>query len=365
MALAVQRLERMTSTPTRSTPLLLDADILGHLARRRGECLTILLPPSHPGAPEGHKLVTLHSLFHSLKSQEDLDLRKKMEGALMEHDLNGGGSGLAIFAGSDFVEIYRAPVESPIIHQGQACFILPFLLEANAPQDFLILGISKKLLRLVHYLHGEGTELALSPGIPASLAESRHREDHGDPRRQNASPAGGSQGNLGAVQFGTRTEREDEPIHLHHFFAQVDERLAPMLRNRLLLMMGIEEEIADFRRAAKHCHLFTEEIPHGMRDLPVREITQMAHECALSRRRAEGKEALRKFRERGNRKLALDDSAAVLEAAKAGRVHLLCVPEATEGAEEALWNLAVAETLSHGGEVFTAPATSLAAVLRY
>lgn len=102
-----------------------------------------------------------------------------------------------------------------------------------------------------------------------------------------------------------------------------------------------------------------------MRDLPVREITQMAHECALSRRRAEGKEALRKFRERGNRKLALDDSAAVLEAAKAGRVHLLCVPEATEGAEEALWNLAVAETLSHGGEVFTAPATSLAAVLRY
>ena len=167
------------------------------------------------------------------------------------------------------------------------------------------------------------------------------------------------------MQFGTHTEREDEPIHLHRFFAEVDERLAPMLGHRLLLLMGIETEIAEFRRAAKHCHLFAEAIPRGMRDLALREITQMARECALSRRRAEGREALRKFRERGNRKLAIDDSAAVLEAAKAGRVHQLCVPEATEGTEEALWNLAVAETLSHGGEVFTAPAVGLAAMLRY
>ncbi len=335
------------------------------MARRRGQCLTALLPAIHPGATEGHRLVTIESLFHSLKSPEDQALRTKIEGALMTQDLSGGGNGLAVFAGPDFVEIYRAPVAAPMIHQGQACFILPLLLEANAQQDFLILGISKKLLRLVHYLHGECVELALSTGMPENLEVFRHREAHGGPSSQNSSPAGGSEGGLGSVQFGTRTEREDEPIHLHRFFAEVDERLAPLLGHRLLLLMGIDTEIAEFRRAAKHCHLFAEAIPHGMRDLALREITQMARECALSRRRAEGREVLRKFREHGNRKLAIDDSAAVLEAAKAGRVHQLCVPETTEGAEEALWNLAVVETLSHGGEVFTTPSASLAALLRY
>lgn len=358
----------MTDTPARSTPLLLDADILGHLARRRGLCLTVLLPPIHPGAPEGHRLVMLESLFHSLKSQVDLALQTKVEGALMAQDLSGGGSGLAIFAGADFVEIYRAPVESPKIHQGEACFLLPLLLESNAQQDFLILGISKKLLRLVHYRHGECTELALSAGMPENLEAFSQRESHGAPHRQNASAVGGSHGGLGAVQFGTQTGREDEPIRLHRFFTEVDERLAPLLGHRLLLLMGIETEIAEFRRAAKHCHLFAEAIPHGMRDLALREITQMARECALSRRRAEGRELLRKVRERGNRKLASDDSMAVVEAAKAGRVHQLCVPEASEGAEETGWNLAVVETLSHGGEVFTGPAGSsagLAALLRY
>ena len=355
-------------TPANSAPLLLDAHLLAQLSRHPGECLTVLLPPSHPGAPEGHKLTTLHSLFHSLKSRQYQELLKKIEGVLAEHDLSGGGSGLAIFAGPDSVEAYRAPVASPKIHQGASPFILPLLLEASAPQDFLILGISKKLLRLVQYLHGTCTALELSPAVPANLEEFRHRAAHGDLNRQNSSPAGSSSGGLAGVQFGTLTEREDEPIHLQHFFVRVDEGLASTLGHRLLLLMGLEEEIVYFRRAAEHCRLFAEEIPHGMRDLPLREIAQLGHACALSHCRAENEQALEKFRERGNRRLAIDDPQAVLDAAREGRVHLLCVSESADGpdAEEELWNTAVVETLNHGGEVFAVRSPDpLAALLRY
>ena len=365
----------MTSITSPVSTRPLDAESLAQLARRRGECLTVLLPPSHPGASEGDRLTTLRSLFRSFVSSEQVALRMKIESALLEQAMTGGGSGLAIFAGQDFLEIYNAPVQSAQIFAGTYYFLLPFLLDVGTPKDFLILGVSEKLLRLLHYLQGECTPLELPPGMPANLEEFHGGEDR-DRLTKNHSSAGSAKGKGQSVRFGLSAEHDESALHLVPFCARLDESLAPALGERTLLLMGHEEAIAAFRRAAKHCSLFAGAISQGMRDLPLREITQLAGECALAQRREEGMQAFRKIHERGDGNLAAGGNQAALELARAGRIHILCVPEFDSGQQDSLQNeeslnAAVAETLSHGGEVFTvraedaAPAHPLSALLRY
>jgi len=360
----------MTPKLTISQPLPLDSESLRQLARRKGECLTVLLPASRPGAPDGDRLVTLHGLYHASPALADSDLRRKVESALQEDRLRGGGDGLAIFAGEDFLDFYTAPVETAALVADTYSFLLPLLLEATAPQDFFALGLGQKHLRLFHYLHGVCTPVEHPADLPASLEAFRHTDSRGDLNRQGSSASGGSSGGASAVNFGVLSEREDLDLHLERFFARVDAGIAPILGHRLLLLMGVEDEVAAFRRAAKHCHLFAEQISHNVRDASLRDIAQWARECALTRRRAEGREALRKFRERGDRSLAVDQPDAILDAATTGRVHLLCVPEGASP-HAALVNAAAAETLSHGGEVFTVPMEALSpsrpmvAILRY
>lgn len=365
----------MTSTTSTLATRRLDLDTLRQLARRRGVCLTILLPPSHPGAAEGDKLTTFRSLCRSLVSSERIALRDRMESALIERGLKGGGPGLALFGGPDFLEIYRAPVKAAQIFEGSYCLLLPFLLDSSNPQDFFVLGLSKKLLRLLHYEQGECTALELPAGMPTSLEEV-HGVEARDHNMENRAPAGTAQGNLHAVRFGTSAEREDSAKHLEHFFARLDESLAPLLGKRSLLLMGVEEEIATFRRVAKHCSIFKSQISQGMRDLPLREITQLAGECALVHGRGKGLESYLHIQERISGRPPVEEITELLECARAGRIQSLCVPELAHGQHdsnyrEAQLNAAVAETLSHGGEVSTvlpaevAPASALAALLRY
>ena len=362
-------LNPMTLTPATSIPQMIDAAVLSHLARRRGECATVLLPASHPGADEGDRRLVLEGLFHSLTAPDANELRARIEAELVAHRLSGGGAGVAVVAGVGFLDLYQSPVRTAHMEQGPYPWVLPLLLEATAPQDFLVLGLSQKLLRLVHYLQGEATAVELPAETPTSLETFRHREDRGDQNMENRASAGSTPGTMGALRFGTLSEREDAHLHLEHFFARVDASVSPVLGKRPLLLIGLEEEVAAFRRVAKHCHLFVEQISHaGMRDLPLRDIAHLAHECALSRQRAAGLEALGKIREKADRRLALEGNEEVLEAARAGRVHLLCVPELAgeSQGERAEWNAAALETLSHGGEVLVVANTPiLAALLRY
>ena len=359
----------MTPTTAPSAPPLFDAATLSHLAGRPGPCLTVLLPACSPGSGSGERHTVLESLFHTLPAPDAVQLLGRIEDALAAHGLNGGGPGLAIVAGSGYLEIYRAPVPAPQIEQDSYPFVLPLLPDALAPHDFFVLELSEKQLRLMHYLHGELTPLELPGTMAASLEQFRHREDHGDQNRENRTSTGSVPGTIGARRFGTLSEREDASLHRERFFARADDSLAALLGPRLLLLMGVDEEVAAFRRVAKHCQMFAEQIPHpAVRHLPLREIAQRASECALSHGRARGTGALNEIREKADRRLTLAGNEAILEAARAGRVHLVCIPEAAGASrdEQLLWNAAAIETLRHRGEVLVAGDTrELAALLRY
>jgi len=358
----------MTLTNNKQNLPLMDAKNMEKLARRHGECVTVLLPATHPGAPEKDKLATLKGLMRAEGAAVDSAMVKKMEEALGERELSGGGPGVAIFAGEDFLEVYGAPVTTAKVVIGEQFFVLPTLLDACLDQEFVILGLSKKLLRLLQFKEGFCRTMELPEGMPAKLEDSQGVESSNMKIKNHAS-SGSMPGGAGAVHFGTTSPHEDSDNHLEQWFGRVDEELAPIVGKRHLMLLGPEDEVAAFRRVVKYCTLFEEQIVQGMKDLSVLEIAQMAGERARSAQYAKGVAAMDKIREWKDRSAVATDGETANAAAKAGRVQVLCVSDSV--AEEELVNETVVQTLSHGGQVLSvrekemSPGCLVAALLRY
>ncbi len=338
-----------------------DTEGLKSLAHQRGECLTVLLPATHPGAPEGDKLTELKSL---LKGQGiGADVSRQIVAELELHNLAGGGPGIVLFARRDSVEVYRAKVEAAKVVAGDRFFLLPVLGDARLTHRIFILGLSKKVLRLLQFEDGECQSLELPAGMPASLEESRG-VDAGDTKMKNHAPGG-----VGSVRFGTSAADEDQERHLEHWFSRVDEGIAKVAGSEPVLLMGLEDELAAFRRAAKRSSLMEGHIEHGIKDFSLGEIAHWAGECAQEVQVREALKALDRIREWKDRKLVVTDSEEVNQAAIEGRVQVLCI--GVDWEQEELVNLAVTETLCHGGEVFAVTGGVMsqgcpsAALLRY
>jgi hypothetical protein len=62
---------------------------------------------------------------------------------------------------------------------------------------------------------------------------------------------------LSGVHVGTLSDREAFPEYLHYFFEIVDRGLKLILNDNSLLLMGVQEQLAAYRRVAKYPHIFT------------------------------------------------------------------------------------------------------------
>jgi hypothetical protein len=252
-------------------------------------------------------------------------------------------------------------------------YLAPFVSSAFAPHEFFVLGLSMKHLRLFRYVNGECYELPLPAGVPPSL-DAAGGFDKPDHQLENRSASGPSTGAMKGVRVGTLSDREAFPEYLHHFFEIVDRGLKPVLDGKPLLLMGVHEEVAAYRRAAKYAHILTPDCPGNTEFLTVSNIAVCAADACRKHYQLLAERVLAELGEMSDRSRTLADVPAVVRAAGEGRVHRLCVRAGSEiagpGGED-LVNAAVVETLRHGGEVFMLPQDKmpavqpLAAILRY
>lgn len=378
----------MTQTPIRIDGAL-DESALKLLAARSGPCITIQVPGFHPGARDGARRTLLHDLVSSASAQIGAakvagaaELLAPLEHIAREEAIEAGGSAFAIFRSPQFIARYATPAGLA----GQAVVashfrLTPFLAAALAPTTFFILGLSKKYLRLFEYKQGECRELPLPDGVPSSLEEAG-AFDAPDHDLQNRSAAGSSSGTMGGVHFGTLSDREAKGEYLHHYFLLIDRGLK--LGAAPLLLAGVHEEVAAYRRYAKHGRILDSEIVGTVEFLTLSEIAERASGAAVADHTERGQAVLAAYREMTDRRRTLGDVREVLRAAILGRVHQLCVRAQTEfvspmeaevdfvhAAGEDLINAAVVETLKAGGEVFVLPQIAMpatapvAAILRY
>jgi len=374
----------ISNTP-KLAPKSFDVDAVKFLASRGGPFLTAIIPDRHPGAPEGSRRSIIQSLVKNAQEQlaaspfadRALELVAPLEALARDPDVAAGGAGFAIFLSPERGVFYRAPGHTEKIVLSSHPFLTPFFAEASVPNDFFILGLSTKHLRLFHYANGECTEVDLPEGVPTSLEEAGKRSDL---NLENRSSIGSNAGSMHSMRFGTMSDRESAGDHLRHFFGLADHGLKPLLAGKPLLLMGVHEEIHAYERAAKYGHLLGSGIDGSPDVLSVAQAAALAREAAKADYERQADAVLAEFREMKERVRTLKDPLAILRAAAQGRVHRLCVRKDTQlfvAAKEAgvpkqdLVNAAAVETLRTGGEVFElgqdrmAEAEPLAAILRY
>jgi Bacterial archaeo-eukaryotic release factor family 3 len=371
----------MTTSALSATSGILDGHALKFLAGCGGPCITIVVPSHHPGALEGSRRALVHGLVRTAGEQmtrgkladRAAELLAPLEEIAQESGVEAGGAGFAIFRSPEYTARYYLPgLPTEKLAIADHFYLTPFVAGAFAPHEFFVLGLSKKHLRLFRYVNGECHELPLPARVPPSLeaAGGFDQPDH----LLNRSPSGSSTGAKRGVQFGTTTARETVPEHVLHFFGVVDHELNPTLDGKPLLLMGVQEEVAAYRRAAKRAYILTSDVLGNTDFLTTSDIAALAAEACRAHYQLLAERVLLEYREMPDRGRTLAEVPAVLQAAGEGRVHRLCVRSDTEiagpGGEDRI-NAAVAETLRNGGEVFMVPqdkmpaAQPLAAILRY
>ena len=138
----------------------------------------------------------------------------------------------------------------------------------------------------------------------------------------------------------------------------MDRGLKPILAGKPLMLMGVHEEVAAYRRAARYANILTIESLGNPDCLTTSDIAARAADACRAYTEQLAEQVLADYQEMPDRVRTLGDVPAILRAASEGRVHRLCV---RSGAEvpvpngEDVVNAAVVETLRAGGEVFMVP----------
>lgn len=311
--------------------------VIERLVTATSPTTTILLSATRPGDRVGDKWQQLRSLIHELGlPSEPAWLSDCL--SMLEELNSSGGPGIAIYASAAGIESIAAPVLHPRLSPGPNPLILPFLAHATSINEMLVLALSRKHLRLIHVRNSKAIELPIPIGAHRLLDQMA--EHNGD-------------ANLGVPA--NRSEL---------YFARLDFTLSSSLPADLahipVVLMGVHEEIAAFRRVSRHLNLLSQEIPQCGQHTHLGEIAQAAGACAQKSQHLLASVALTSITEHAGRGPVSHDPIIVLEAARQGRVLRVCLdtPPQNHGLvqpAEHLWNDIAVETLRYGGEVHILP----------
>ena len=177
----------------------LNVEGLKMLAHQAGPCVTIQVPTCRPGSGDGSRLKNLRQLTHeAIRQLRNLDRPAQAEAVITEIEnlaatlpADHGGPGMTLFCAPGFAATYETPGVREMVTVGDQFYLLPHLAAAQAPGEFLVLGLSQKHLRLLRFEHGRCSELPLPAGVPASL-EAAGAFDKADHNVEGRAPGGPS-----------------------------------------------------------------------------------------------------------------------------------------------------------------------------
>jgi hypothetical protein len=364
---------------------------LYEILRTPPPCVTILLPPYHPGeAAKSAASLLKGNIQDAARTLSGQGLTKAAVADLLEplerlagdpSSFAGSRWGRAIFCSPEVFcqfQLMQSPKPSMTI---AGCFSIRRLLsELWTPKLFYLLALSKESVHL-YRCNGEGAEsVSLPEGVPPTLEEAL-AFDPPDHDLENRSAAGISTGSMHAVRFGTGSGRETQGAHLSDYYKLVDRGMHKLLHEPgiPLVLAGVEEDLVAYRSASTHRNLARTSLRGGA-ILSVPAVEQVFE--LSSRLRAEElayeMEALQGAQEHAVPGRFLTDPDAAVTAAFEGRVHQLYIDRRAEliGSyrtwfNEEILNLAAVETLVNGGKAFELPEDMMpagavvVAVLRY
>ncbi len=286
--------------------------------------------------------------------------------------------GVALFAAPGFFRRVRVDYPFPeAVRIGERFSTRPLLPIVDRPEQFLVLSVSRKRVRLLEATATGCHELHL-PGLPASFqAAMGYVDGHREISAHTASSA--ALGRRGAILHGD-AGAESAEADLEHFCQKVIGAIERGLANAELPMViaAVEETVPFLRRASARLNLLDETIRGNADSLSDAELVELARErVAAALERALDGELVRWSELRGSGR-SFDDLEEIVRAADQGRVETLfvareaerwgsyepdlcrvAVHERPEPGDEELLDFAVSRTIAQRGEAHELPLAAM------
>lgn len=367
-------------TSLTSAPELPRLATVREMLRWPGPCVTIFLPPYHPGEGAGSPAALLKASVkeaarelaehHSPKAVTE-NLLQPLDRLAHEPSLISGAHwSRVIFRSPSSFEIFLLTRRvQPSMRVGGTFSIRPLAPDLARSPAFYILALTQAGVSLLRCAGLHIEKAKLPAGVPDTL-EAATAFDPPDHTLENRSVVRASAGAMGGVLFGTGSDRERQQTYLRDFFKMIGRALQEIEPEAPLVLAGVAEEVALYRAAGAWRNL-----AHGsiaghpdLQELPamLRQAYEILHADAVTRDAA----SLVAAREGAASRFSTD-LAAILHAAFEGRVSHLYLDESAvridvyerkkyrSWGKEDLLNLAAVETIAHQGKVSELPEGSL------
>ncbi len=369
-----------TTSPTRSLSLA----ALRELLRAAGPCITIVMPPYHPGehgkTPEALLAANVREIKRELAEQgyakaETAKLIEPLEAMVLDPELSFGTHSSRVLYRSP-MEFEQFKVEEPVeasMSVGGCFGVRKLIGELRRIPLFYVLALTKTGVSLLRSEDGVAKIEALPAGVPNTL-EAALALDIPDHDLENRVAAGSSSGSMHRIRFGTGAGHEVENAHLTDYYKLVDRSLLGLLQKSgaPLVLAGVEKDAALYRRISTCRNLIAKGVTGSLdvaRDQV--ELLKRAREILVADTMESQESALKEARTRVSGDRFSTHLKTILKAAFEGRVDQLYLRQgATNMGEyafgtyrssrsEDLLNLAAVQTMLHDGKVFELPGAKL------
>lgn len=379
---------------------LIEMRELRRLAEASGPyCVSIYLPTPRSGDAELQNPIRYKNLVAQVRREMDsLGVRDKeiddlLSAATALHDdaafWASTADGLAVFIDTDRMWTYRLadPVDelAVVAERFHLASLLPSVSTGNV---FYVLALSRHQVRLLRGSRTTVQQLALRT-IPASLPEALRFDDR-EPQLQSHARNRTGVGDVVATFHGQGAGKDTGTVDLTRFLTMVDVGFREIVGDSRapLVLAGVDEVIAHFRKLSKYSHIVDGGVVGSPDQLESQEIHDRAWplvEPRLQRDQSDARTAIASGSTR-----TLTSLTGAVAAAHDGRIESLFVPmghrhwgtydadlrtvtahDRRQPGDLDLFDAAAISTLTHGGDVFVVPESDIpgdaavAAALRY
>lgn len=386
---------------------MLNTEMLTTLAAsHEGPCVSIYSPTHASGAEaEGDPIWLKTALQRAEKVLKERDVEERRVSAILDPARsfqrrltpNDFGDGtLCCLLAEGLSEIVHTPkqIQNEQVVVSERFHLKPLIPTLTDNAHFYVLAISRHDVRLLQCTRYTQQEEPLSrQKVPHHILEAVPEvEPKKSLQFRTSKMRGSGRGDHQAMYHGHGKEQRVEEHQVLHYFREVDSGIVKYMNGQSpLIFAGVEELFHPYRQANSYPHLLDEPIrgnPEHLRPEELRERAWQVIEPHFAERIAQAQESFAEALAHGQ---ALDDMAAVVLAARDGRVATFFgaldqdywgrVPEVGDQVQmraEAqpgdydLIDYAAVETMSKGGEAYLVSGEQVpgdngrgAAILRY
>lgn len=261
---------------------------------------------------------------------------------------------IAIFDTPGYTDVVRmnAPLRESV-HCGGDFYILPLLTGMQRDQQFHLLALSEKQVRLFRCTSRSVDELPLPSTLPRSLLQTGQFSPP-DHMLENRSAAGQTPGQRRRIHFTTGTEELKHDAHLRKFFTAIDSAIQPLLKRSAspLMLATVRREAALYKEVSTYAPLIDEVAEGSPDDLSPQDLLRRAANTWEKHLDAEQQAVWLEALAATEAGRTTQDPLQLLHAADHGFIHKLLLPSVEQGeATDDLVNHLALETLRHGGQV--------------